>query len=391
MMTEKEIKEIALKFFQGKATPEEEGLLHQWYESTDISNERLLIDRGENVDDVRERLFTSIQKSIKSQTKSKTIHQLSRRKWVRMVAASLFLFLSTGVAYFYSQNKIEEPIRYTKLLDGDVGPGGNNAVLELGDGIIINLDEAAIGELGSVGGMSIIKQSDGVLSIEISSGPNNEVAKINTIRTPAGGQYQVKLPDGTKVWLNASSCIKFPSAFAKEFREVTLYGEAFFEVAKVQNNDNKRVPFFVLNKDQRIEVLGTQFNVYDYEGEGIKTTLLEGSVRIYSLLSNSSRLLKPGEQSQIVKGAIEINTADIETSLSWKNGDFVFNNEDLVTIMKKLERWYDIEVEYSSSVVPRKFSGAVSRSKNLSEVLKIMEFTGKVTFKIEGRRVMVMM
>ena len=389
-MTEKDIKDIALKFFQGKTTQEEEELLHQWYEAKDIPKERMVIHmENESKGNVKERLFVSIEARMKSENPYGSIRLLSKNRWVSIIAATLLLFLSIGI-YLYSYKQTEQPIHYTKLLEGDVGPGGNNAILELEDGSIINLDAAAIGKLGSIDGMSVSKRSDGVLSIDISRANSNSVAKVNTIKTPPGGQYQVNLPDGTKIWLNASSSIAFPSAFVDDHREVKLTGEAFFEVAKVHKG-NKNTPFIVLNKDQRIEVLGTHFNVYDYPGEDIKTTLIEGSVRVHSVVSNSSHLLKPGQQSQVINGAIEVTTADLESSLSWKNGDFIFNNEELATIMNKLERWYDVEVEYNSSVVPTRFSGAVSRSKNLSEVLKIMELTGKVAFKIEGRRVMVMM
>lgn len=388
-MTEKEIKELAFRFLHGEITQEEEAILHQWYDEKGLSNNRLVIHTEESNDDVRKRLWASIEMQKEWENRPTTSRQLSKKYLPRLIAASLLLFVLAGSIYFYSNKKIEEPVHYTKLLEGDVGPGGDNAILELADGSIINLDAANLGELGNMGNMSIKKQADGLLSIEISNSENSTIEK-NTIRTPAGGQYQVKLPDGTRIWLNASSSITFSNAFVNRYREVELSGEAFFEVAKMQIR-NRSIPFFVVNNNQRIEVLGTQFNVYDYPGESIETTLLEGSVRIHSLESSSSTVLKPGQQSKIVNGAIETKDADLESTLSWKNGDFIFNNEDLSSIMKKLERWYDVEIEYSSSVVPRKFSGAVSRSKNLSEVLKIMEFTGKVTFKIEGRRVIVMM
>ncbi len=390
-MTDKEIKDLAFKFFQREITQEEEEILHQWYEEKDIPKDRYIVQtEDESKDDMSKRLFASIEVKKDCENPPVTIRRLSKKNWISVIAASLLLFVSIGSIYFYFHKPIEEPIHYTKLLKGDVGPGGNNAILELADGSIINLDSAAIGELGSIGSLRINKQDNGLVSIEVASSYNNAVAEKNTIRTPAGGQYQVKLPDGTRIWLNASSSITFSNVL-KEYREVELSGEAYFEVAKFQAINNKSIPFFVINKNQRIEVLGTHFNVYDYPGETIETTLLEGSVRIHSLESSNSRVLKPGQQSKVANGAIEIKEADLESSLSWKNGDFIFNNEEISRIMKKLERWYDVEVEYSSTFVPRKFSGAVSRSKNLSEVLKIMEFTGNITFKIEGRRVTVMM
>src|SRR5690606_30381367 len=201
----------------------------------------------------------------------------------------------------------------------------------------------------------------------------------------------VELPDGTKVWLNASSILKIPSVFDGKLRKVELEGEAYFEVEHVEDNKYSRVHFVVNGKDQKIEVLGTNFNVYSYTDEtAVKTTLLEGSVRVIVPATGQGVLLKPGQQSVVNKGAITMGKADMESDIAWKNGDFIFNNESLTSVMRKLERWYDVEVEYEGEFTDLRFSGAVSRSKNISEVLKIMTLTGKVKFSIAGRRIIVM-
>lgn len=392
-MTEKEINDLALKFIQGKSTPEEEEQLHQWYQNKGSHQEILQIfqSKDESAQQIKDRLFASIQTKLEKQGKPKRVFGRREIQYIRYVAASLILFLFMGAGfYYYRSHVLNKPIHYTKLLKGDVGPGGNNAILEIGNRVKINLDQAALGQVDYADGILIQKDAQGILSLH----SNNRIAylspEISTISTPAGGQYQVKLPDGTRVWLNSSSKIRFPNVFSERFREVELDGEAYFDVAEVTDKNHNRIPFYIISNQQRIEVLGTRFNVHDYPGELAKTTLLEGSVRVYSRQDNSYGVLKPGQQSQLINGKIEIKTVESESAMAWSSGDFIFTNESLRSIMKKIERWYDVEVEYEGDFVVGRFSGAVSRSKNLSEVLKIMEYTGKVKFKIQGRRVLVM-
>lgn len=392
-MTENEIEEIAWRFFQGKATPEEERRLHQWFDGHgNRQDEAITVGTGsEDRAAVKDRLYAAIRAKItqESQTNGQLKHK--GRRWLHYAAASILLLLSVGGIYYFVSDEDEQPVRYTQLLDGDVGPGSNNAVLELADGSVINLDDVAIGEMNRTGGMQFEKQADGVLTVGRADADDAIVPQYHTIKTPAGGQYQVELPDGTNVWLNASSSIVFPTVFDNAYREVSAQGEVYFEVAHLRDESDVAVPFFVVNSGHRVEVLGTKFNVSDYPGERIRTVLVEGSVRVHSLQSAASVLLKPGEQADGAGDRIAVSTADLESAIAWKNGDFIFNNETLPSIMKKLERWYDIDVDYNGTAISRKFSGAISRSRNLSDVLNIMEYTGAVTFKIEGRRVTVMM
>lgn len=389
-MTEKEIQEIAYKYLKGETTPEEEAFLHQWYEVMGYDKEELVVKtHGEESEDIKNRLFSRLRAEIRKDIPLN--HQpIWNKKWT-YYAASFFLILTFSVIYYSTSEQPAMEVHYTELLKNDVGPGGDNAILELGNGTIINLDQANIGDLVDLDGFVVSKIADGMLSFEVSNSQNKESNQMNSIRTPQGGQYKLKLPDGTEVWLNTSSILKFPNAFEEGIRQVELIGEAYFEVAQLKDEKNKPIPFYVNSKQQQVEVLGTHFMVSSYPDETIvKTTLLEGSVRVLALNSTSNHVLVPGQQSQIQNGQLDVREADIESEIAWKNGDFIFNNESLESIMKKIERWYDVEVDYQSPNKGFKFSGAVSRSKNLSEVLNIIELTGKIEFKIEGRRVIIM-
>lgn len=390
-MTEKELHNLALKYFQGNSTHEEEALLHQWYDKAMDNDQVVINSETEGIDEVKARLFLQLQSKIKEGHNPKKLNSAFNKKWLSY-AASVFFVLSTSLALWYFNSKQASKEQDTKLLAQDIRPGGSSAVLELSDGSTINLDEATVGSLVNVDGLNISKLSNGILSVEVSRKENNGVAEVHTIRTPQGGQYQIKLPDGSDVWLNSSSSIKFPSIFSTVSREVELEGEAYFEIAKLLNNKDKQIPFFVKSKEQLIEVLGTHFNVSSYTDEvRTRTTLLEGSVKIH--LTNGSKAIQqlfPGEESNVSHGVIQVQSADLEAAMAWKNGDFIFNNESLEDIMRKISRWYDVEIVYQNAHTTLKFSGAVSRAKNLSEVLNIMKLTGKVSFKIEGRRVLVM-
>lgn len=389
-MTEKEIQILAAKFLKGKSTADEEFILHTWYENKGSEDEEIVvITNGEDADKIKNRLYNNIKAEIKENNNK----ELSFFKWrfLWSSAAAILLCLTTLAVYFYTQNQPNLKEHYTKLLQNDVGPGGNNAILELADGTKVNLDAVHVGEIKNIGEIKAIKSKEGTLSFNLPINQTKTTIQYNTIRTPKGGQYQVELPDGTEVWLNASSSIRFPSSFSKERREVELEGEAYFEVARIENKKRQHIPFIVKSSKQKIEVLGTHFNVSSYSNdETVKTVLVEGAVRVIPNGTLLTRILKPGQGSIVDNKNITIDNVDLESALAWKNGDFVFNNESLSSIMKKLERWYDVEVIYENLSIDHKFSGAVSRSKNISAVLRIMELTGNVKFKIEGRRVIVM-
>lgn len=309
-------------------------------------------------------------------------------KWVAAVAAVLVLFGS--VIYAVYQQRFPGK-RQQALADAHVQrivPGGNKAVLTLADGATIVLDSAANGILARQGGTAIQKTRDGILSYTAGAGGRNRApAAMNMIRTPRGGQYQISLPDGTRVWLNAESSLKFPTSFAGSERRVELSGEAYFEVAR-----NEAMPFLVNSGRQTVRVLGTRFNINAYHNERvIKTTLLEGSVEVTGTRSGKRHILTPGQLATTGgTGEITVEEGYPEQAIAWKNGKFMFNRESIESIMRKIARWYDTEIIYQTDMKNIHFTGSVSRFAEVTDVLRKLELTGSVHFKIEERRIIVM-
>lgn len=266
----------------------------------------------------------------------------------------------------------------------DINPGGNKALLTLESGKKIQLSDT---KTGVVIDASKLTYNDGTLI-------NNEASKTFTVSTPRGGTYQVRLPDGSMVWLNAASSLTYRTALKEDggIRHVRLTGEAYFEVAK-----DKEHPFVVSTDKQQVTVLGTHFNINSYTDEAsVKTTLFEGSVRVAPLSSSgnpmleSAKTLKPGMQAINSGNVIEIAAADADLAMSWKIGEFAFKNESLEEIMKKVSRWYDVEVVYEDPKVKRKiFGGSISKFEKVSKVLGMLELTGDVKFKIDDKKILV--
>ncbi|HEY8916861.1 MAG TPA: FecR domain-containing protein, partial [Chitinophaga sp.] len=255
--------------------------------------------------------------------------------------------------------------------------------LTLADGSSITLDDAANGTLASQGNTRVIKLNG---KLSYNAADNSQPLGYNTIATPRGGQYQVELPDGSLVWLNAASSLRFPTAFTGKDRRVEIVGEAYFEIAK-----NAAMPFFVKVKNAEVQVLGTHFNIMAYDEEEIvRTTLLQGSVRFVS--GSSNQLLAPGQQSQMERnGQVKIeNSVDLSEVMAWKNGIFHFKSEDITTVMRQLSRWYDIDIVYQENEVNDRFNADIPRDTKLTDVLRVLELTGSVKFKTEGRKVIVM-
>nr|WP_249207897.1 FecR domain-containing protein [Chitinophaga hostae] len=207
----------------------------------------------------------------------------------------------------------------------------------------------------------------------------------NVLTTPPGGQYQLVLPDGSKVWLNAASSLRFPAGFSGRERKVELKGEAYFEVA-----ENVKMPFVVQTGDNTVQVLGTHFNLMAYQEEpSTNVTLLEGAVRV--LHKTDTALLKPGQQAILAANRrIEtVKLADTEKIIAWKNGYFSLNGEGTAVVMRQLARWYNTEVEYAGKVPDLKFEGSIKRSYDLRDVLAILEESG-IHFRVEGRKIVVL-
>ncbi|WP_316839874.1 FecR family protein [Pedobacter gandavensis] len=365
------------------ATAEEQQELSDWY---DRENNRDIIWPSISEDEekiVDQRIFSNIV--FHTQPKRNGF----KRIWQPFtIAASIVICV--GIAFYFYQNN--QGISTEITTQNDIAPGGNKAFLTLSDGKRITLTDAKNGELAEQSGVKISKTAEGQLIYTVSSLPNekNPVNVYNTIETPRGGTYHVRLPDGTKVWLNAASTLRFPSSFAGAVnRKVELLsGEAYFEVAK-----DKKHPFIVNTDQQEIMVLGTHFNINSYRDEQLaKTTLLEGSVSI-SLLDKkgkrkTSLIIKPNEQAVFDGENLKIINGDTEQVLAWKNGLFQFENADVKTVLRNFARWYDIDIVYQGKVKPFNFTGEIYRNLNLSEALDGLRFTG-LNFKIVGRRIVV--
>lgn len=309
--------------------------------------------------------------------------------WVR-VAAILIFFSAVGFYFLFNRyNKVTDQNNLT-VKSSEILPGSAKATLTLANGKVISLDNVADGMLTKSGRTVVNKAHNEGLVYNTQAGNSKTAANAdtiyNTLTTPRGGEYKVKLPDGTNVWLNSSSSLSYPVEFAGNERHVKLTGEAYFEVAK-----NKDKPFFVCVNNVCVKVLGTHFNVAAYNDDAeLTTTLLEGSVLITK--NSKQRLLKPGQQAVVKNNADLINVSDasINQVMAWKNGYFVFNDDNMNTIMKKLSRWYDVDIEYQGSFENLRFGGTFYRSKSIKELLNNLERIGKVHFKITGRRIIVM-
>ena len=378
------------KYQTGTITNDELQQLNEWYHTFDDREAELLTGKTEVqlTTDIRERLMKSIQ-----QAPVYSLHQ-SRRKWYFAAAAILLVFLTATVYRLTttdssSANSLAETSAGSVVTD--LAPGGNKAILRLADGSAIILDSAADGTLSEQGNIKVEKLSNGLLAYTIGGKQltANDAAFYNTISTPRGGQYQVTLSDGTKVWLNAAASIRFPVFFAGNERRVEITGEAYFEVAKSINK-----PFKVKTIASEIEVLGTHFNINAYEDEAaVKTTLLEGMVKVSvpgTGGKNTSRFLQPGQQSGISKeGTISVlNNADTEEALAWKNGRFQFKSADIKSILRQISRWYDVDVVYKGNVNLH-FSGQLKRDEYVSKVFEKLALTGEVHFKIDGKKIIV--
>ena len=269
----------------------------------------------------------------------------------------------------------------------DIKPASQNANLILADGSIIDLTELQEGMSVEQSGLSITKTPNGILTQSSLSNSQNS-SQINTIKTPRGGHYNVVLPDGTRVWLNAESSLSYPSKFSKSERIVTLNGEAYFEVAAKSSTNNlssDKTPFIVKTDHQEIEVLGTQFNVKSYNDENqTTTTLLEGKVKVTGLNNNNSqeRILEVGEEAVWKNNQLNITKVNTNKAVDWKDGRFIFSGDNIKTIMTNVSRWYNIDVSYQGDVSNINFEGSMSRYETIGEVLRKLELTGTVQFKV---------
>ena len=304
------------------------------------------------------------------------VRRISR--FFKVAAAVAVIAVLAAVFYFAPSSGGRD------VADHDVPPGESIATLVLADGT----EQALNALITSVDNGSVAKAADGQLEYIIDR-PVKNGKGTNSIRTPKGGQFRLVLPDGSRVWLNAASDLTYPASFGHQSRVVQLSGEAYFEVAP-QKVNGKSIPFFVETKNQKIEVLGTRFNVSAYEdGNSTKTTLIEGKVKVVT--DDDAIILKPNQEFSLRPDGANTQEVDVEMSIDWKNGDFLFVEEDIRSIMRKVARWYNVEIIYEGDDKDfhENISGQISRNRNLSEVLRMLELSGNARFAVKDRKITV--
>ncbi|GEP97202.1 FecR family protein [Chitinophaga cymbidii] len=308
----------------------------------------------------------------------------ARKIWLAAAALLAALLLAGGGIYLFRNNSTPLPQgTLAAAPQQEIAPGTDNAVLTLADGSTITLDSTSAGSLSIQGNTNVIQQAGGKLAYRLQGAASSQIVQYNTLTTPRGGKYQLTLPDGTTVLLNAASSLRFPVAFPGKTREVVLNGEAYFEVA-----ENAAQPFRVRLQEpgEVIEVLGTSFNVMAYRDEPpVKTTLVTGKVKVTS--NGKAALLAPGEQA-VMAADIKVQKASIEEALAWKNNEFYFSNTNIYSVMRQISRWYDVDVKFEDSLQVY-LNGNIRKNVNASQVFKMLELTGEVRFSTNGKEVTV--
>ncbi len=373
-------KQLLEKYKNGTCTPLEKELVEQWvsfgeFPEYSISEQQLESELN--------RLSAALPLY-----RERALWPKSNNYRIGAAAAVVAIIISAGI-WFYQKNNVAVDTEQLAH-QGDVAPGRDGATLTLSNGQKILINDALAGNIANESGVKISKTADGQIVYEVNKLPLQGAGGYNTLSTTRGEQTQVRLPDGTLVFLNAESSLKYPASFASlKTRNVELTGEGYFEVAK-----DKSHPFIVRTFPpsggggiQEVEVLGTHFNINAYADETtIGTTLLEGSVRIAA--GGYQKVLKPGEIGLNNGNAIQVANANVENITDWKNGDFYLDRIDFKQAMRKIARWYNVELIYDADVPSTLESGGwISRKNKLSTVLKSIEKTGQVHFKIEGRKI----
>lgn len=375
-MNNQQAEQLIRKFLKGECTEEERNLIIDWYAETE-KNQVDLSDR--DYSEMKEELL----KVILSYRGPKLMK--IKRNWYAAAAAAVVLcVLSVSfIFYLHSKRNSVPPVEFTT----DILPGKNRATLTLSNGNPVDLSNTQTGHLINDAAVEFYKDKDGSLVYGFSKNKHGKSVgepNFNILTTPAGGQFNLILPDGSKVWLNASSSIKFPVDFSKAERKVYLTGEGYFEISK-----NKLKPFHVHFGGQTIKVLGTHFNVNTYTDEPVSTTtLLEGKIQIFNQVSTS--VLVPGQQASLKDNEkILIKNVDAEREIAWKNGVFEFKANDIKFIMRQLSRWYDVQVIYQGELPKDLFTGKIRRNMRLSDALKILS-NQNIHFKIQKNTIIVL-
>lgn len=366
------------KYLSGKATPPEQEFLETYYAYFDREEDGLA------------NMSSTEQQELRQQMEDRIFSNINKRKynyrWLQ-IAAVLLLCLGIGVILRLNRPTTvpAAKVAKTSIFHNDINPGGNAAILTLADGQTVSLNDIGIGKAVKQGNAQARKLRDGQLVYQI-RGKNLKgqlLTGYNTIQTPVGGTYQVVLPDGTGVWLNSGSSLRFPVVFSGSTRDVELTGEGYFEVAK-----DVHKPFTVKVNETQITVHGTHFNIMAYKDEPyMRTTLLEGAVAVRK--GNEEKLLKPGEQAKIGSdNRIQVGAGDADAAVAWKNGYFHFDHDDIETVMRQLARWYDMDVSFEGTPSKDELSGKIRRNVKASKALQYLEMTN-LHFRISGKKVTV--
>jgi ferric-dicitrate binding protein FerR (iron transport regulator) len=400
-----QIANLIHKHLDQSITEAESALLEEWLREKDTNQELFLqlvkkerisqaIDRMRKIEEEKAAAFPDIIHRISNPAAQPAPYRI--RNWYFVLAASVLLCICIGTLFYINRHAGNSSVpAATASYQHDIPPGTNKATLTLADGTTITLDSAQNGTLAQQGNTKVIKLDSGRLAYEGGKATGKGIL-YNTIYTPRGGQYQITLPDGSRVWLNAASSLRFPTAFAEGERKVEISGEVYFEIASLTDKRKKKVPFIVDVKtpsslsNAHIAVLGTHFNVMAYDDEqAVAITLLEGAVNVSGVQGDSR--LKPGQQAQLNKqGTLKVvPDADLVAVMAWKNGLFQFHNAGLPAVLRQLSRWYDVDIEYKGTIPQREFEGEIQRDLTLSQVLRILE-KNQVNISIEGNKMVVM-
>jgi transmembrane sensor len=370
-MSKKQLRELLENYAKGECSPEEIVLLESWYLQHNEDARKLLSE--DTLNEAQKKLWLELSPKIND----KKAHAL----WPRIVvAASLLLFISVCVYFVKEKNNTNQTTATNRIRD--IAPGTNKAILTLSNGEKISITGAKAGLIAKQGLTQISARIGEIVYVANSS--SSKSIEFNTLTTPRGGQHQLTLADGTKVWLDAASSIKFPVAFSVKTREVFITGQVYFEV-----HHDKTKPFKVVANGQSVEVLGTHFNINSYADEpGIKTTLSEGSIKV-STDQFSHITLKPGQQSVVDHQRIRlVHDIDLEEVLAWHNGLFKFQDATVPEVMRQLSRWYNVEVAYEGKIPDKKFSGEIYRNVSALKLADMMSYEN-IHFRLEGNKIVV--
>ena len=383
------------RYNQGIATKEEKHFLFAYYKLFDLEEDVLEKLDSDSKQELRNSIKKEIDKGIheNDNTRSLDSKEDTSKFHFKWFAAAMIVAVSS-LGYFFFNRSVDKRSNHTELVKHSaekIVPGSNQALLTIGNGEIIVLSDEKNGVVSQQSGVSVRKSTDGQLIYETEK-TIAEKPLLNTVSTPRGGQYQLILTDGSRVWLNAASSIRFPSVFGTTERLVEITGEVYFEIAP-----DPLKPFKVKSENQHIEVLGTKFNVNTYEDEiSSKTTLIEGKVSISKTTAEGKpvlggrRIMKPGQQATVDKNRsdIHLESVDTEQSVAWKNGYFKFEKADIQTVMRQICRWYDLEAEYRGKVNTDLFAGEIKRDEDVNKVLRIFQLSN-IDVRIKGRKIII--